>query len=183
MLATSAPPSIQDTTLPSVSLATLRALVPELEATYPQAGARVEHAALIVLFRRVERSGSGAWYVQSETDRDIEYIVAGGQCTCQDYQRRRHRSPCKHLLATQLYQRLERAETEAMDPTPTASTRVDAVVDVRGEPIPYVLTPQALALLDEERQRNAARCPECGWFKPHGDLYCCGDYCDGERLA
>jgi hypothetical protein len=36
-------------------------------------------------------------------------------CSCQDYQRRG--GPCKHILATTLYTRCERADAEAADPT------------------------------------------------------------------
>jgi predicted nucleic acid-binding Zn finger protein len=167
--------------VPDVSLRTLRALIADLQGAYPQAGQRVDHAAFLVLARRVERSESGAWWVGSEADPTTEYAIVGGRCTCQDFARRGQQHPCKHLLATMLYQRCERVEAEATDPSPAVV--VEEVTDIYGQPIRYALTEQALAIVDEYRQRNAARCPGCGWWKSHTDLYCCGDYCDGERGA
>src|SRR5579875_2161958 len=50
--------SVQPTML-ALSVDTLRAFVTDLQRAHPAAGARVEHAAMIVLFRRVERAARG----------------------------------------------------------------------------------------------------------------------------
>src|SRR2546429_6563767 len=94
--------------VPNIPLADLRAIVADFAAMHPAAGSRVEKGAMIFLFRHVERSASGAWYVQSETDAAVEYIVAGDQCTCVDFQRHGDRSPCKHQSCRAIYQRAER---------------------------------------------------------------------------
>src|SRR3954452_6383950 len=74
-------------TVQSITLADLRAIVADLAREYPNAGSRTEKAANIYLFRHLERSESGCWYIGSETDPDAEYIVAGQSCTCQDHSR------------------------------------------------------------------------------------------------
>jgi hypothetical protein len=104
MLATTTPAAtIVTQPIPDVSLRTLQALIADLAAQYPAAGPRVEHAAFILAFRQMERSASGTWYVESERERGVEYIVTGGQCNCQDFQRHGDVSPCKHQLATMLH--------------------------------------------------------------------------------
>src|SRR3954453_5175200 len=103
----------------SVELATLRALVAALRTEYPQAGPRLDHAAFIATFRDVERGATpSTWWVQSETDPNQTYLVtAGERCCCQDFARRGTLTPCKHLLAVELFQRAERIEAEALTPT------------------------------------------------------------------
>jgi hypothetical protein len=162
-------PRLQDTTaprIPDVSLPTLQALMADLQRAYPHAGARVDHAAFLVLARRVERGLGAGWWVGSELTPEAEYLVLPeqGTCTCQDHARHGALSPCKHRLAVELLQRCERLEAESTDPTL--------------RPIAYALTPQALARLDDHRQRLAARCPTCGEWKQHGDLFCGGRQCE-----
>src|SRR5688572_13969111 len=148
----------------------------DLAREHPQAGRRVERAALIVLWDVVERGAApGQYWVDSESEPDKQYLVLRkpGQpatCLCQDHQRHGSLTPCKHILSTLLLERAERLDADQSNPT------LDAV-DVYGEPIPFTLTPQAITLLDEHRQRQAAKCPDCGEFKQHGDLYCTGDRC------
>jgi hypothetical protein len=174
--------------LSATTLATLRAAVDQLRTEYPNAGQRLEHAQFILIAREVEQGGRpGQWWVGSETDPSQQYLVlnrAGEapSCTCQDWARRGAQvGICKHLAAVVLLERLERAEA-ATDPTPepppVASAPRPAAVDVDA-PIDYILTPAALAALDEARQRMAARCPDCGDFKGHGRLFCAGDHCSG----
>jgi predicted nucleic acid-binding Zn finger protein len=180
MLATAAPTASvpQDRAPLTITVDQLRTLVADLAREFPQAGQRVQHAAMIVLFRRCEQGEGRGWWVQSERDDEVEYIVLDDQCTCQDYQRHGHLSPCKHQLSVKLVQQAERLHAQACDPTPTTE-----LVDVAGEPIPYSLTPQALAYLDEHRIRNAARCPDCGEYKQHGDLTCGGDRCPAAPIV
>jgi hypothetical protein len=134
MHAEAAPATVQGIT-PNVDLTTLRAIVADLQAAHPAAGSRVEKGAALFLFRHVERSASGAWYVQSETDADVEYILAGDQCTCQDFSRHGDQSPCKHQFCRAIYQRAERLEADANSPiewelTPAAEVALAAL----GEP-------------------------------------------------
>jgi len=154
-----------------------------VEAQYPAAGQRVQHSAMIVLFRRCEQGEGRGWWVQSEANDEQEYIVLDGRCTCVDFARHGHLSPCKHQLSVKLAQRAERLHAEATDPTPAPAFEVD----ITGEPISYELTPQALAYLDEHRQRQAACCPVCDDYKQHGSLFCGGDDCQnppaGVRIA
>jgi predicted nucleic acid-binding Zn finger protein len=168
----------QDRAPLTISVAQLRALVADLEAQYPAAGQRVQHAAMIVLFRRCEQGEGRGWWVQSERDDEQEYMVLDSQCTCADYQRHGHLSPCKHQLSVKLAQRAERLHADATDPTPAAE-----LVDVAGDPVPYTITEQGLAYLDEWRQQQAARCPTCNRWKGHGSLYCAGDRCEREPVA
>jgi predicted nucleic acid-binding Zn finger protein len=166
----------------SISVDQVRQLVVDLEAQYPAAGQRVQHAAMIMLFRRCEQGEGRGWWVQSERDDELEYMVLADQCTCQDYQRHGQLSPCKHQLSVKLAQRAERLHAAATDPTLAVE-----LVDVAGEPVPYTITEQGLAYLDEWRQQQAARCPICNRWKDHGALYCAGDHCEhppaGVRIA
>ena len=71
---------------------------------------RAHHRALAVWPRLV---------VESESEAGKFYFVLAvdghDTCSCQDYQRRG--GPCKHILATTLYARCERADAEQADPT------------------------------------------------------------------
>jgi hypothetical protein len=163
----------------SITLADLRTICADLTREYPAAGTRVEKAANIVLFRHLERSESGVWYVQSETDPDAEYIVIPGHsCNCQDHTRHGELSPCKHQLGCLIAIRAERLEAERGQPYET-------LLAVDGEAIPYLLTEAALLALDASRQRDAARCPTCHEYKQHGSLYCEGERCvlDAQRAT
>jgi hypothetical protein len=162
----------------TISVEALRQLVADLERDYPAAGQRVQHAAYIVLFRRCEQGEGRGWWVQSERDDEAEYIVLDGQCTCQDYQRHGQLSPCRASSASSWPCRPSASTRRPNDPTPAVE-----LVDVAGEPIPYDLTPQALAYLDEYRIRNAARCPDCGDYKDHGHLTCGGDRCPAAPIV
>jgi hypothetical protein len=136
--ATITPANPQDTTtppIPDVSLRTLQALVQDLRRAYPHSGQRPDHAAFLVLARRVERGLGAGWWVGSELTPEAEYLVLPeqGSCTCQDHQRHGHLSPCKHRLAVELLQRCERLEAEAQDPT--------------AAPIAFELTERAFTIL------------------------------------
>jgi len=125
---------LAQSTVPDVSLGTLRTLVADLRREHPHAGPRLDHAAFIATFRDVERGTSpGLWWVGSETDPSQQYLVRAGTCTCQDFARRGEQTPCKHLLSVEIIQRLERLE---LDRDPRADT-----------PIALELTDAAYALL------------------------------------
>src|SRR3954466_9187098 len=103
-----ATPSIQPSA-PKFALATLRAVLAEMEAAHPERASRLVRAANIVAIRRVVLGDSGrVWWVQSECDPTTEYIVVPVPdfgiltCTCRDYQQRG--APCKHALAVQMLQ-------------------------------------------------------------------------------
>jgi hypothetical protein len=107
--------------------------------------------AAAALVPTVERTATlGLFLVRSATTPDAAYHVQSGVCNCMDAQRRDARR-CKHALAAAAFQLLERAEAEAGDPTPAV------LAEVTDEPIPYVLTPQAVAALDP-----AAESAACG---------------------
>lgn len=173
--------STRDIVAPTATLGDLQAIMADLSRAHPDAGARVQHGAFLALMGHAEASGPGAWWVTSERDGTTQYFVLPqyGTCTCQDFQRHGHLSPCKHRLCVEVLARLERLE---VDRAPTlAVTSPPAPADLLdaqdGTPIPYRLTTEALAMLDDYRQRDAARCPECHEFKFHGSLYCEGEQC------
>jgi hypothetical protein len=121
--------------VPEISVSNLHQIVADLQAAHPAAGSRVEKGAALFLFRHVERSASGTWYVQSETDAAVAYVLAGDQCTCQDFQRHGDQSPCKRQFCRAIYQRAERLEADANSPicwelTPEAEATLAAL----GEP-------------------------------------------------
>jgi hypothetical protein len=137
-------------TIPAISLTTLRTVLAKGQAAHPELAYRMDRAAHIVALRRIEQSVSGnpqAYWVQSEYG-DREYWVSlsergyhADHCTCPDYQNRG--GPCKHAIAVRLLLACERTEAgQAPTPLPTPTLDPDA-------PIPFVLTEQALAVLDE----------------------------------
>lgn len=174
MLATTPAPIVA----PAATLGDLHAVMAELIRAYPEAGHRVQHGAFLAVMGHAESDAALGWWVRSERDAETRYFVLPeyGTCTCQDHQRQGHMSPCKHAIAVEVLRRLERAEAERDEPTET-------LLDVAGAPIPFRLTPAALAALDEARQRDTARCPECNTWKQHGSLYCSGDACERPRPA
>src|SRR3954447_11352093 len=91
---------------PTTTLADLRAIVDALRTEHPNSGARLDHAAFIATFCEVERGANpGTWWVQSETDPNQTYLArAGRSCCCQAFARRGTMTPCKHLIAVELYQ-------------------------------------------------------------------------------
>lgn len=114
-----ATPSIQSTA-PTFTLATLRTVLAELTAQYPDREWRLVKAANIVAVRTIDRSPSGpGWWVESESEAGKFYLVlpvdGRDTCSCQDYQRRG--GPCKHALAVELFTNCERRDAEQSDPT------------------------------------------------------------------
>src|SRR3954471_168944 len=98
-----------ESSAPTFSLATLRAVLAEMEAAHPERASRLVRAANIVDIRRVVLGDSGrVWWVQSECDPTTEYMVVPVPdfglmtCTCQDFQQRG--GPCKHALTVQMLQ-------------------------------------------------------------------------------
>jgi hypothetical protein len=116
-------PQPQDSTpAPSFSLATLRAVVAEMEAAHPERAGRIVRAANIVAVREIEATASGTYWVQSEVDPTKEYWVCPlpqfnvWRCTCKDFQQRG--GPCKHALAVQILQACEAADRGPEPPPP-----------------------------------------------------------------
>src|SRR3954470_21466036 len=100
---------------PTFSLATLRAVLAEMEAAHPERASRLVRAANIVAIRRVVLGDSGrVWWVESECDPTPEFMGVPVPdfglmtCTCQDFQQRG--GPCKHALAVQILQACEQRE-------------------------------------------------------------------------
>jgi hypothetical protein len=82
-----------------------------------------------------ERLADGRWICPASSGKAAYHII-GGLCNCSDATYRDPRR-CAHALAVRVVTLLERAEAEALDPT------VDE--------IPYVLTAQAIAVLEPHR--------------------------------
>ena len=122
-----APPVAKSTTpVPSFSLSTLREVLAELE---PLHGQRAVRAANIVACRAIVPGASGqAWYVQSESDAGVDYIVCHARgsdlwsCGCRDWERRGvSLGACKHILAVKILRECEARERgDNPPPTPLA---------------------------------------------------------------
>jgi hypothetical protein len=113
-------PSIQSS-VPTFSFATLRAVLAEMEAAHPGRASRLVRAATLVAVRRIQLGDSGkVWWVQSECDPTTEYMVVPVPefglmtCTCRDFQQRG--GPCKHALAVQMLQACEQRERGPQPP-------------------------------------------------------------------
>ena len=79
-------------------VSTIRELVERGKARRPDLAARIERAAFIALFRRVEPRPDGAWLVESDAEIGRFHTVHGG-CDCPD---RAPSNLCKHVLAVAL---------------------------------------------------------------------------------
>ena len=115
----------QPTTAPTFSVQTLREVLAKGQAAHPELACRMERAARIVAFRRIEAGQGGGYWVQSEGS-DREYWVylsdrgyRADRCTCPDYKERG--GPCKHAMAVRLLQACERAEARRAAQEPILS--------------------------------------------------------------
>ncbi len=147
-----ATPRIQSSA-PTFSLATLRAVLAKGQAAHPALACRMERAALIVIQRRIDPAmapeNQGICYWVEASDGSREYWVTlsergyrGDRCTCPDYANRG--GPCKRAIAVRLLERCLQVErgSEA-SPTPaTGGLPEDA-------PIPFELTALGLAVTAE----------------------------------
>jgi hypothetical protein len=148
---------------PTFPVATLAEVLADIEAAHPEYGQRPIRAASIVVGRKIEMGESGrAWYVQSETDTEADYLVGCASdfdlwtCGCKDHQQRGGTvGVCKHILAVQMLAECER-RGRGPESSPIALPFPPLPVD---EPIPYELTPLAIAALEAAAPR--ARCPRC----------------------
>jgi hypothetical protein len=183
-----ATPSLQSS-VPTFSLATLRAALAELTAERPERACRLQRAAYLVAFRVIERAETpGCWWVQSETDDAQQYFVVdvgGGRftCRCPDAERRGH--PCKHSLAVMLHQRAERRDAEATDPTGDPANVTAFPERAYSDDECFVLTPKGQAALGDPDPDPPAgpplgpawgECRYCGdpcWLAPSGAGACC----------
>jgi hypothetical protein len=137
---------------PAISLATLRSVLAKGQAAHPELACRMERAAMIVALRSIQpalaRENQGTAYWVEASDGSKEYWVTidprgyrGDRCTCPDATQRGN--PCKHSIAVRLLLACERRG----DPPPPIAFPARTVAD--DQPIPYELTPKALAALDE----------------------------------
>lgn len=123
----------------AITLGTLQAVLARGQRAHPALAARLDKAAHLLACRTIEPSGPDAqsWWVQSETNPATSYFVivqlGPWPCTCRDFEQRR--DWCKHGLAVALLRRC----------TELAAPLVDEAA-----PIPFVLTPLAVAVLDQE---------------------------------
>ena len=142
-------PETQPTTTaipaPTSGLDTLREALSIAHRQQPQHGKRLDRAASIVAIRRIEAT-EGGFLVESETEADHWYLVTvnafGARCMCHDYQARGGLL-CKHILATKLFALCERlAARRLAEPKPLPARTLND-----DEPVPYTLTPAAVAAL------------------------------------
>jgi hypothetical protein len=141
---------------PAIPLATLRAVLAKGQAAHPELACRMERAALIVIQRSIspalapENRDACYWVEASDGSREywvclIERGYRGDRCTCPDATQRGN--PCKHSIAVRLLQACERREAEQL---PANVTRLPVPTLDPDAPIPFELTPKALALLDAD---------------------------------
>ena len=142
-------PETQPTTTtipaPTFGLDILRDALALAHRQQPQHGKRLDRAANIVAIRRIEPT-EGGYLVESETEADRWYLMTvnafGARCMCHDYEARGGLL-CKHILATKLLALCERlAARRTPEPTPLPARTLGD-----DEPIPYRLTPAAVAAL------------------------------------
>ena len=114
----------------------------------------------------VERLADGRWICPA-SDGKAAYHIIGGLCNCSDATYRDPRRGA-HALAVQAYQLRERMEAEAGQPAGPAAD----------EEIPYVLTAQAIAVL--EPTRECAACDDQAQDHDGLEGQCTRHGCDGE---
>jgi hypothetical protein len=134
---------------PSATLGDLAAIMADLTREHPEAGHRVQHGAFLAIMGHADSDTRTGWWVASERDASVQYLVlpAHQSCTCQDAARHGSLSPCKHLLCVETIARLERLEADAGTP-------------IDDEPCGYWLTDAALELLGELPDLTP-QCPRC----------------------
>jgi hypothetical protein len=174
-MATGTAPATTPIVAPTATLGDLAAIMADLTREHPEAGARVQHAAFHAIMGHAESDTGTGWWVASERDVRVQYLVlpAHQSCTCQDAARHGSLSPCKHLLCVETIARLERIEAGRTDPTPPPSPEhgvgcgctetpcrdtLDYAADAPG---PYWLTEAAYAALGELPDLTP-QCPRCG---------------------
>lgn len=91
-------------------VSTIQRLVEQGKQRRPELASRIEKAALIALFRRVEPHEDGAYLVESDTTPGKFYRV-NGACECPDYAKAPD-SWCKHRIALGLLHKCARKEQE-----------------------------------------------------------------------
>jgi hypothetical protein len=159
MLATT--PQAQDTTanltpvaLPALGLDGFQALFRRVDAALPDAGARLQRAAQVLLTARIlEIDTAGTYLVESSTP-DLYYRTTTVRCTCPDAMQRR--VTCKHSYAILLLLGARadaRAAEFGLPPAPLVLGRRPLDVEA---PIPYMLTPLADEALAEPEPVPAA---------------------------
>src|SRR3954471_11665242 len=136
-----------ESSAPTFSLATLRAVLADMEAAHPERASRLARAANIVAVREIEHStDSDLWFVQSECDATNTYFVLYvpqfgiWTCNCKDFVQRG--GPCKHALSVQMLQACE-ARERGTEPPPLAFPARTLTDD---EPIPFELTALGMAV-------------------------------------
>ena len=109
-----APTTSEATTVPTFSVQTLRDVLAKGQAAHPELACRMERAARLVAFRRIEPGQGGGWWVESEGGNGEYWVYLSergyraDRCTCPDYQQRG--GPCKHAIAVRMLQACQRRE-------------------------------------------------------------------------
>lgn len=108
-----AQPSTAQPTIPTFSLATLRATLTDLKAQEPERNGRWDRAAMIVALRSIKPGYAAGWWVESESEAHKWYWVVqvpsgNWTCICADFTQRG--GPCKHALAVRLVRACQERE-------------------------------------------------------------------------
>lgn len=147
-----AQPSMEQRIIDPPSLTILREVLAAAKQAHPERSARLDKAAFILAFRRVERAlaAPGAYWVQSECDDTKDYFVCRPigslveHCQCPDFVQRG--GPCKHALVIRLLLACDRVTLEqgaaSAAPLPFPTERYSP--DER-----FVLTPKGLAAIGQ----------------------------------
>lgn len=110
----------------SIALATVQAVIARAIADGKHDRGRIERAAALVAFGAVGKTDERTYRVDSQTDRDVAYIVTPDGCDCPDAQRNPGRR-CKHDLAVRIILSAEIDERRAAEQAARARFSADAV--------------------------------------------------------
>ena len=143
----------QDTTatptpvqLPPLGLDGFQALIRRVEAAMPDAAARIRRGAQVLLTARIFETDTPGTYLVESSTAGLFYRCTTIRCTCPDAINRR--LTCKHSYAVLLLLGARadaRAAEFGLAPAPIVMHRPTLDPD---QPVPYTLTPAAIAALD-----------------------------------
>ena len=188
-------PTAQDTTaatLAGLPFATVRGIVETMQAVFPAERERIGRGATVLLTAKIfETAETGVYLVQSAQFAELYYQATSLQCCCPDAKRHPEQR-CKHSWALDVLSvasaiaSRERAEAAAHAAPPAAAQDADVLDLDPDAPIPYVLTAQAEAALDQPEPTFGnvlldGTCPTCGAIGRvvHGGYRAGCEYCFG----
>jgi hypothetical protein len=155
-------------------LATIRDIVATLQAAFPAEHARIARCVEVLLSSKIVETGTlGRYLVQSTADGLLYYEATSWTCSCPDA--RRHSDEglrCKQSWALDILSVASAiASRETKEAAAVAASQDADILDVGPDaPIPFELTPQAMATLDptacsvcghDLAEHDGARCGGC----------------------